>query len=177
MITLTEQDIHNLVKESLVRTLMNEGYTREQIEEGFFSNLKGAFKPVGQVAGQAMNQVGNSARQKLNTVGNAIGNTANKVGQAVGNAANKVGQTAKSGGQMMKAGWQNAKLQGYKQDAINALNKYLQYAKGTIGAGDKTVNYVQQCIKALSRNANVGNSRVGAYRNDFQRNIGMNTAN
>ena len=163
-IELTEADIHQIVNEAVQDIL---------IREGFWNNLKGAFKPIGQTASQG-------ARNVANNAGNAIRNTAQRVGQGVQNVANRVGQgvqrvgqAAQSGGQAMKAGWQNAKLQGYKQDAIEALQQYLTYAKGLVGTGDNTVQAVQNAIQALNRNSNVSTARASSFRNQFQRNLGM----
>lgn len=157
-IRLTEQDLHMLVEDA-VRLYLNEN----GMDEGFWNNMKGAFKPVGQVAGQTMNNIKNNVRtSKLNQVGN-------KIGQYAQNVAN----TAKAGGNMVKAGWQDSKLRGYKDEAVKALDNYLRYATKTVGAGDKTVQMVQNCINALNRNAGMGRARTGAYRNQFMRGMGM----
>lgn len=163
----------HVITEEQFREIVNETVQNILMQEGFWDNIKGAFKPMGQVgkaAGQAaVNKMGDAAK----SYGRTIRNTANRIGQGVQNAANKVGQVAQSAGQTMKAGYQDAKLQGYKQDAIKALDTYLQYAKQIVGTGDNTVQAVQNAIQALNRNANASKGRVGAFRNQFQRNLGM----
>lgn len=171
-IRLTEQDIHFLVEEAVKGYLVENG-----MDEGLWNNLKGAFKPMGQVANQAMNKTGQAATNKFNNAAQGIKNAANRIGQGMQNTANKVRQVAQSGANTMKAGWQNAKLQGLKDDTVKALNNYLQYAQQTVGAGDATVKAVQNCIQILNRNANLGNARTSAFKNQFQRNMGMRTAN
>lgn len=174
----------HVITEEQFRQIVNETVQNILMQEGFWDNIKGAFKPMGQIgkaAGQAaVNKMGDTAksygrsiRNTANRIGQGVQNAANKVGQGVQNAANKVGQVAQSAGQTMKAGYQDAKLQGYKQDAIKALDTYLQYAKQIVGTGDKTVQAVQNAIQALNRNASASKSRVGAFRNQFQKNIGM----
>ena len=156
----------HVITEEQFRQIVNETVQNILMQEGFWDNIKGAFKPMGQIgkaAGQAaVNKMGDTAksygrsiRNTANRIGQGVQNAANKVGQGVQNAANKVGQVAQSAGQTMKAGYQDAKLQGYKQDAI------------------KAVQAVQNAIQALNRNANASKSRVGAFRNQFQKNIGM----
>ena len=185
----------HVITEEQFRQIVNETVQNILMQEGFWDNIKGAFKPMGQVgkaAGQAAvnkmgdaaksygrtirntaNRLGQGVQNAANRVGQGMQNAANRVGQGVQNAANRVGQVAQSAGQTMKAGYQDAKLQGYKQDAIKALDTYLQYAKQIVGTGDNTVQAVQNAIQALNRNANASKGRVGAFRNQFQRNLGM----
>lgn len=175
-ITLTEQDLHTLVEDA-VRLYITEN----DMDEGFWSNMKGAFKPVGQAAGQTMKNIKGSTANGLRQVGNKVGQYAQNASDKLGQVGSKVGQyaqnaanTAKAGGNMMKAGWQDSKLQGYKDEAVKALNDYLRYATKTVGAGDKTVQVVNNCISALNRNANMGKTRTGVYMNQFMRGMGMN---
>lgn len=171
-IRLTEQDLHFLVEEAVKGYIVENG-----VDEGLWNNLKGAFKPMGQVANKAINNAGQAASNKFNNARQGIQNAASRVGQGIYNTANKVGQVAQSGANTMKAGWQNAKLQGLKDDTVKALNNYLQYAQQTVGAGDATVKAVQNCIQILNRNASLGNARTSAFKNQFQKNMGMRTAN
>lgn len=164
LIQLTESDLHDIVNGAVQEIL---------VQEGFWSNLKGAFKPMGQVANQAGQKMGGGIAQAAKNVGNKVGQMAQNVGNKVGNAATKVGQTVQSGANTMRAGWQNAKLQGLKDDTIKALQNYVAYASKTVGAGDPTIQAVNNAIAALRKNASLGNARVGAYRNQFASNLGM----
>lgn len=164
LIQLTESDLHDIVNGAVQEIL---------VQEGFRSNLKGAFKPMGQVAKQVGQKMGSGIAQAAKNVGNKVGQMAQNVGDKVGDAATKVGQTVQSGANTMRAGWQNAKLQGLKDDTIKALQNYVAYASKTVGAGDPTIQAVNNAIAALRKNASLGNARVGAYRNQFASNLGM----
>ena len=149
-IQLTEQDLHILVEDA-VREYM--------IQEGLWDTLRGGAQAIGQMAGRGMQKMGTNAA-------NAASGAMNRVGSAVNNAYNAAAQTGRNVVGTVKAGAANANIQSAKNNAIKALNNFLQQAQRTPGvAGTSTVQAVQNCIRQLNSAGGRSSSNFSAWKN------------
>ena len=82
-IRLTEEDLHQLVRESLMEIL-----SENEENEGFGSFLKGAAQKVGGDIKQGAQKAWNAGAQKAKQVGNAVGNYVQNVKAAGQRASN-----------------------------------------------------------------------------------------
>ena len=154
---LTEQDLHMLVEDA-VRQYM--------IQEGWFDSLKGGTQALGQMAGQGTRKlagnVANGMSKGINKIGDAYNTMANKVGQMYNSAT----QTGRNVYGTMKAGAANANIQSAKNNAIKALNNFLQQAQRTPGvAGRATIQSVQNCIRQLNSAGGRSSANFSTWRN------------
>lgn len=111
-IRLTEEDLKNIVKESVNR-IMEEA----EMDEGFWDAMKGAGKKVG----------GNIKRGTSNLAGkagSAVNNAGNAIRKGASNLANRANNAMTNAGNAMRRGAENVK--GYyndvKQAGIDASN-------------------------------------------------------
>jgi len=160
-IQLTEQDLHFLVEDA-VRNYM--------IQEGFWDSFKGGAQALGQMAGRGMQKFGgnamNAASGAMNRAGQAIGNAYNTAANKVGQAYDTARQTAYNVGNTVKAGAANTNIQSAKNNAIKALNNFLQQAQRTPGvAGATTIKAVQSCINQLNSAGGRSSANFNAWKN------------
>ena len=132
-IQLTESELHELVNEAVQQIL---------IDEGIWDSIKGGASALGTMAKKGFeNGAGRfqtSMNDKMQRFGQGVRN-------AYDRASDKVANT-------MKAGALNANIQAAKNNAIKALNNFLQVAQKSQGiVGSNTLSSVQQCLTSLNR--------------------------
>ena len=157
LMQLTEQDLHMLVEDAVMQYM---------IQEGWFDSLKGGAQALGQMAGKGtkklIGNVANGVSQGMNRMGSAYNAMANKAGQMYDSAA----QTGRNVYGTMKAGAANANIQSAKNNAIKALNNFLQQAQRTPGvAGRATIQSVQNCIRQLNSAGGRSSANFSTWRN------------
>lgn len=150
VIQLTEQDIHMLVEDA-VREYM--------IQEGLWDTLKGGAQALGQIAGRGLQKASGNAMS-------AASGAMNRAGQAINNAYNNAKQTGSNCFNTVKAGAANANIQSAKNNAIKALNNFLQQAQKTPGvAGQGTLRAVQNCIRQLNSAGGRSSANFSGWKN------------
>ena len=160
-IELTEQDLHMLVEDAVRVYLMENG-----MEEGFFSNLGAAFRPLGQTAKAGLNQAGQAAANKIGGAYNTVKNAATQASRAVGNAAS---QTANA----MQQNYRASKIQDMRNKLEQMFIQYANYA----GAGQNTVNSFNQLLAQIDRNVGLNKNIAAGATNGMKRAFGVKTAN
>ena len=170
-IQLTEQDLHMLVEDAVRAYLVENG-----MDEGFWSNLGAAFKPLGQTAKAGINQAGQAAANKIGGAYNTVKNAATQAGRAVGNAATRAGQAVGNAASQTA----NAMQQNYRaskiQDMRNKLEQmFIQYANYA-GAGQNTVNAFNQLLAKIDQNVGLKNNMAAGATNGMKRAFGVRTA-
>ena len=160
-IQLTEQDIHFLVEEAVKEYM---------IQEGLWDTLKGGAQALGQMAGRGLQKAGgnamNAASGAMNRAGQAIGNAYNAAANKVGQAYDSAKQTGSNVVNTVKAGAANANIQSAKNNAIKALNNFLQQAQRTPSvAGQGTIQAVQNCIRQLNSAGGRSSANFSGWKN------------
>ena len=159
-IQLTEQDLHMLVEDAVRAYLTENG-----MEEGFWSNLGAAFKPLGQTAKSGINQAGQAAANKIGGAYNTVKNAATQAGRAVGNAAT---QTANA----MQQNYRASKIQDMRNKLENMFVQYANYA----GAGKKTVDAFNQFLAKIDQSVNMNNNLAKGATTGMKNAFGVRTA-
>ena len=151
-IRLTEEQLNQLVAESVERILVNEGW---------WDSMKGGMQAAGQMYNKFKNgQSSNQAYQKYNN------------GQT--NVFKNIGQGIKSAGQTIKSGAQNANMQSAIQQTVKALGNLMQQAQGNPGIiGPQTLSAIQNVKRQLSGASGRSASRVSADVNQTAGHFGI----
>ena len=160
-IQISEQDLHYLDEDAVKQYL---------IQEGLWDTVKGGAQALGQLAGSGLKKAGGNA---VNATNGAINRAKQAIGGAYNTAANKVGQAYNSARQTgsnvvntVKAGAANANIQSAKNNAIKALNNFLQQAQRTPGvAGQGTIQAVQNCIRQLNSAGGRSSANFSGWKN------------
>jgi len=160
-IQLTEQDIHFLVEEAVKEYM---------IQEGLWDTLKGGGQALRQMAGRGLKKASgnamNAASGAVNNFGNKMSNFGNKVVDKATQAYNNAAQFGGNVVNTVKAGAANANIQSAKNNAIKALNNFLQQAQKTPGvAGQNTIQAVQNCIRQLNSAGGRSQGQFSAWKN------------
>lgn len=156
LIQLTESDIHDIV-DGAVQAIL--------VQEGFWSNMWKATKPIRRDVGSAASNMANKAGNSMRQVGQNVANVARKVGQGASNFGNAM----KATGQEMRTQYQSGKLNDARDNAIKALQNYLTYAKQVFGVGNNTTQAIQNAINQITMNANaMDNLKNGQMRRQSQ---------
>lgn len=153
VITLTEADLHNMVMESVVRSLMNEGYTKEQINEWFGSNM---MKGLKNAFGGDVNRVKQGAQNTYNNVKQGAQNMYNGAKEGMQNAYNGAKQGVQKRVNAFQAGVNASKNDAQVKKAVQTLTSLqsmtTQSGSPIFGTNSKTGQLLQQLIKSLQGN-------------------------
>lgn len=129
VIRLTEEDLHNIISESVKRYL-NEAEFDGEMDEGLWNYMKGFTQKPRQAAA-------NSIKRGANAVGSAIKNGANAVGSAMKNGANNIGTAFKNAHQQGMAAHQQGVMDNRKKEISKGVKKYVTmlYQNGGLSQG------------------------------------------
>lgn len=151
-IRLTEEQLNQLVAESVERILVNEGW---------WDSVKGGMQAAGQMYNKFKNGTGDSQ-------------TYSKYNAGKGNVLNSIGQGIKSAGQTIKSGAQNANMQSAIQQTVKALDNLIRQAQGNPGIiGQQTLLAIQNVKRQLSGASGRSQSRVSANVNQTAGHFGI----
>lgn len=157
-IQLTESELHELVNEAVQQIL---------IDEGIWDSIKGGASALGTMAKKGFeNGVG-----RFQT---SMNDKMQRFGQKVANANRKVRAAGSGVYNTMKAGAINANIQAAKNNAIKALNNFLQVAQKSQGiVGSNTLSSVQQCLTSLNRAGGRSSARLSGSVNSTLGKFGL----
>ena len=146
-IRLTESELHELVNEAVQQIL---------IDEGIWDSIKGGASALGTMAKKGFeNGAGRfqtSMNDKMQRFGQGVRNAYDRASDKVANANRKIRAAGSGVYNTMKAGAVNANIQAAKNNAIKALNNFLQVAQKSQGiVGSNTLSSVQQCLTNLNK--------------------------
>ena len=124
-IQLTESELHELVNEAVQQIL---------IDEGIWDSIKGGASALGTMAKKGFENGAGRFQTSMN-------DKMQRFGQGVRNAYDRASDKVA-----------NANIQAAKNNAIKALNNFLQVAQKSQGiVGSNTLSSVQQCLTSLNR--------------------------
>ena len=124
-IQLTESELHELVNEAVQQIL---------IDEGIWDSIKGGASALGTMAKKGFENGAGRFQTSMN-------DKMQRFGQGVRNAYDRASDKVA-----------NANIQAAKNNAIKALNNFLQVAQQSQGiVGSNTLSSVQQCLTNLNR--------------------------
>lgn len=111
---------------------------------------------------------------KMQRFGQGVRNAYDKASDKVANANKKVRAAGSGVYNTMKAGAVNANIQAAKNNAIKALNNFLQVAQKSQGiVGSNTLSSVQQCLTSLNRAGGRSSARLSGSVNSTLGKFGL----